>query len=230
MKDKDISSEEKRGKAIRKVKALMELTRENGASESEALSAALAAQRLIAEYGIDEEDLIEARERVVTRRTAPYRSVWTAALAGAVADSFRCRHYLYVGSAGAKQYAFVGRESDVAAALTVYDYLERTCRRLAKKEADALDPYGSLGIRSEVRNSFSFGFVSGIRGELERQGRELMLTVPDEVDEAFGKVKLGKSYRPNKPEIDRSFFDSGRSAGRDAVRSQRLEGRMGIEN
>lgn len=77
-------------------------------------------------------------------------------------------------------------------------------------------------------NSYITGFLSGLRSELEKQSRELMVVLPLEVAEKYedevasgltsGKVReLSCDYRRH------GLIEQGIRDGRDAVRSRRIE-------
>ncbi len=219
----------KREALIAKIKKLFALAN-NNPSEKEAVAAALKAQKLIADNDVSQSELHEEEEqqKVETLKTSMYEK-WTIKLANVVATNFRCKHYfvkvhVHYGKCGYEQ-AFVGYECDAAAARTTFEALRAIANKLANEAVRAaIREYGTA---RGVRNSFLMGFVNGVRKELEKQSQALMLVCPAEVKQAFDQKKIKKASC-KIPVHDADSFNSGYSAGRDAVRSGRMEGQLAI--
>lgn len=95
-------------KIIAKIKKVLELSR-NNPSEEEAKSAALKAQKLMAEYHISmsEVDEVEDIDSIVEKSVSiGTGSKWKYTLAGIIAKNFRCRHFFY----GKSTVVFYGAE------------------------------------------------------------------------------------------------------------------------
>ena len=221
-----------REKVVSKVRSLFERTVGNGCSESEAIAAALAAQRLVAKYGITDEELSDGRDRgeIAEEKSAQVTTAWSADLALAVAEAFRCRVYaLARRGTPKKSFTFVGYATDASSARLAFDYLHRASMRLASEETAHLRrefPHASM---RGVKASYCAGFCAGVRDELERQTQALMVVVPAAVNDAYdGIVGGSRSYRPRSRAVYDDVFSTGRSAGRDAARSRGIEGSLGL--
>lgn len=82
-----------RGDVIERIKKLLALAEDEGATEAEATAAALMAQRLIAQNDVEQWELHAAAEEPIEAcYTAPARSRWRWRLADVVAPAFRCRY------------------------------------------------------------------------------------------------------------------------------------------
>ena len=109
-------------KIIEKIKKLLNMTQENGASENEAIVAALRAQKLMAEYNINVAD-IETSDDSTTIVEESFvcgkNNKWKVRLAAIIAKNFRCRVYFIDKS----KVVFYGYESDAKIALDVFKFL-----------------------------------------------------------------------------------------------------------
>ena len=224
---------------IRRIKALLELAG-NNPSEQEAQAAALAAQRLIAQHHINNNELLMTAEEAIEEiKSGNYKgNPWAISLAHAVADNFRCR--LYLTYEGYKSYytnrttktderiVFMGYETDATAAKETFDRLFSIGNRLADKECrEARKKYGTS---RGVKNSFLMGFVNGIRTELEKQCVALVLVRPKEVDDYADDRTSG--FRTTNHSVrntyDGSAYERGKQAGRDSMRGGRLGGQKAL--
>lgn len=217
-----------RDRIVGKIRALLAKTTERGCTEAEAVQAALAAQRLIAQHDVTQDELHRGRDRAdepIGPVKATYRRRWNRSLMSVVAEAFRCRCYTdfeksATGRSSTAKAAFYGYESDAAAAVLVYDRLRVIGHRLA---ADAAARWEG-GPRGRIAyDSFAFGFVEGVRTELEKQTVALALTVPLAVREAYDDFSAGFGTIRSRPvSIAPSLKAEGEAAGRDAVRAGRI--------
>ena len=228
-----------REKIIERIKKLLAVTEKRGATEAEALAAALAAQRLIADNDVHECELADEAEPIVSVVANKSRS-WQDRLATVVAENFRCRWYWchrrqrhnYV-----QAIAFYGYESDANAAKLVFKSLAKTGNRLGKHYAD--DQYGEstaalwesyrereirLKRRNRAFNSWCAAFVRGVSSELEKQSQALLIVVPPAVKDAYRDFSEGfKTSRSRFVAYCNSDAENaGFAAGRDAVRAGRI--------
>lgn len=211
-----------------KIKKLLALA-DSQCNKNEAVSAALKAQRLIADYGVSQMELHDAEScnRVVDVDTDQYRRQrWRGVLAAVIAPNFRCKAYSEVAGAN-HQIHFYGYETDAKAEALVYGRLAKTGEMLARLEVSRYR--SAVGHARGVKNTFLFGFVDGVREELEKQAYALMLVVPDAVERSYEAMSSGfrKARRFTVDyEIDASAI--GKVAGREAVRAARLEDGEGM--
>ena len=218
---------------INRIRALFERTTENGCTEAEAIAAALAAQRLVARYGITDSELSERRanEDIIEAETASVCTTWSAHLASTIATAFRCCVTVTRSGYGSKgkRYSFFGYETDAAAARLAFERLHKVGSRLATEEARRWRrEYPGYSLKG-VKSSYCTGFVVGVADELERQTKALMVVVPKEVELAYEAATEGSGTYAAKGHITcRSAFDRGRSDGQDATRARSVEGQLGI--
>ena len=163
----------KRENIIERIKKLLELSNRNP-NENEAIAAALKAQKLMAEYNVDELELSDRIDKdPIELKSATYRGKkWRGRLAKAIADNFRCRVYLST-CRRTNTIVFIGYPHDAKAANLVYQRLAEIGEKRAKTECyRARKLYGTS---AGVQNSFLLGFIQGVRSELEKQSQALML-------------------------------------------------------
>lgn len=233
-----------REKIIEKIRKLFELANHHGGNEAESVSAALKAQELISEYDITEDELSANPEReevveVISATSKP--RPWNKLLARVVADNFRCRYFENVSwnfvtnlSTGRKtkrcngrQVVFMGYELDANAAVITYEHLYKTGDRLARAESRRVKK--ERGYQDGVYNTFVLGFVEGVRGELEKQCRALMLVTPLEVKDAY-KAKFENNIYDGPASRNMKFGkfiaedarEKGQAEGARAVRASRM--------
>lgn len=224
--------ERTRGEVIAKVRKLLSLASDNP-SRSEAAAAALKAQRLIALYDVDDDELHEESpgEVVEVASKTHLAAKWCDWLACAIADNFRCRTFSR-DQGRRRTYVFVGHELDAQAACLTFGHLQSIGTRLVRRaELEWRQRHGSA---AGVRNVFCAGFVKGIREELERGSKELMLVRQPDVDEYWdartqGFTKRNTARRTRTPDDSARLYAQGSRAGRDAVQESRLGGKLGIE-
>lgn len=221
-----------RDKLIERIRKLLAVTEGRGATEAEAIAAALAAQRLMAENDVEQWEL-QGEGEPMEAKLSPKTKNWMIFLAKAVADNFRCKiaHYLaYEGGSRRKAYIeFFGYRSDAEAARLVYERLADVCNRKANEwarlNASMRSALGSGADRRDFYNSFVRSFVDGVRSELEKQSQALMIVCPPKVSEAFCERTAGSGeYRAKQSRYRRDGASerAGYSAGRDAVRERRV--------
>ena len=215
---------------ISKIRKLLSLAGDNAnTSAAEATEAALKAQALIAEYDIDKGELYdEQNEEIVEKESLRYKGEsWAWYLASAIADNFRCRIYRWTWTGAGHVVRFVGYEADAEAASIVFDRLFKLGKRLAEREAR--QAYKQYGTARGVKGAFLIGdgdggFVGGIRKELEKQCKALMLVVPQSVHEYMNTEHDDLrtfSIRATSSQ-DRIISEHGFNEGVNAVRSARI--------
>lgn len=214
-----------REKIIQKIRKLLQLA-DNNPNENEAMAAALKVQRLIAENDVEQNEIYSNDvEKIETVKSNVAKNSWRADLAKVIADNFRCKAFIQatfsLDKGVEKRVCFIGYETDAKAATMIFNYLYRVGnengRRLywrKKKE------YGS---GKGVYNSYVLGFVDGVRKELEKQSKELMLVVPAAVKEKFKTVEMhGSDGGANMKNPDFEAFIRGREEGKDSIRKRRV--------
>lgn len=228
---------------IDKIKKLLAVTSEAGATEAEAVAAALAAQRLMVAHDISERELwAEVPEVIEEISVGSVRMDWKKSLLSVVARSYRCSCYL-AGGGKTFQGIFVGRSSDASAAKLVFESLANLGQKLSKKAGEArkqeaaqaqADLYGYESLKEDyvkrwlnqeaakTRTSFLAGFVSGVASVLDKQTRELLVLVPSEVADYMDDMNL-TSHKRRKKSYGSDAYERGRLEGAAAVASERVE-------
>lgn len=216
---------------IEKIKKLLSLS-DNNPNKDEAVSAALKAQALIAQYDVTKAELAVTNEKPVSVGSMKgQHKNWRKYLAQIVAENFRCCIYMNVSytqaSSGKRQtqteVKFYGYPQDAQAAKLVFESLYKTGNRLATRAVREADFHGTAG----VYNTFAYGFAKGVKEELEKQSRALMLITPpavktefEEMTRTYSKKSCTLRTRSDLSEIQ----EEGRAAGIDSVRAGRLSG------
>lgn len=222
-----------REKLLGKIRKLLAVTEQRGATEAEAMQAALAAQKLIADNDIEQWELSEQGEPI-EGVTAQKTRNWQGQLALAIADNFRCKCYveLYYKTGArrrSKNVVFYGYRQDAQAAKLVYEKLSETGNRLGKHYASRrqqeLDIQGYQAELQKLFDTWAAAFVDGVREALEKQSQALMIVCPLKVKEAFEESISGSlkgRERGNRRYNDENARSAGRRAGRDAVNAGRI--------
>lgn len=214
-----------REQIIERIKKLLSHSVENGATEAEAVAFALKAQKLIADNNVEDwelgEDCKQEVIEVITEKT--YSRTWRGFLASTIADNFRCKAVLAPRTDGKSRrkkmhIMFVGYECDAKAASIVFDHLYAVGDKLGKAHESRCytDP--------DAYENFVRWFNKGVRDELEKQCQALVLVCPQDVEEYYSDMDLRASRRPRLVRGNEHSEKAGRAAGRDAVRSRRVEG------
>lgn len=142
-------------KIVDRIRKLIALAKDRGASEEEAASAMAKASELMLRYNIDsigeKEDSIEF---VASRRSAILDQKWHFLLAGTVASLFNCRA-IYTDLV--VTHSFVGRQENVEAAAEMFEYLVEQVEIVYKQGLQAFK--GRMGrlsksTRGEFRQTF----------------------------------------------------------------------------
>ena len=209
-------------KIIEKIQKLLNVTEENGASEAEALSAALHAQKLMAKYHIEITDLNteEAREMKSISHESGKGYKWRYVLANIIANNFCCKTYVL----NRDSIVFFGYEQDIKIAHEVFSFLFKTGNKLAVKYYNEYKKAGRN--TSGVMNTYLTGFCAGIKEALDAQCAALMIITPKEVEDKFAEMMRGsKTMNAGlNSSHDARAYEAGRTAGRDAAGRKKLGG------
>lgn len=220
-----------RDKLIERIRKLLAVTEGRGATEAEAIAAALAAQKLMAENNVEQWELAEGGEPIVEVESRKKRE-WHGYLAITVAENFRCRCYIYSRHENGKSrrtpyMVFIGYRPDAEAAKLVYERLADIGGKKAnefanKRRLELTNEHVYIG-KKPLFDNFASNFVDGVRSVLEKQSQALMIVCPKKVDEAFKDATAGcsrHSWKMNR--YGNEGADAGFKAGRDAVMSGRI--------
>lgn len=149
-------------KILERVKKMVALGNDAGATEAERETALRMAYNLLAKYNLSmadlpEDDSAEARERQDVVISADR---WARSLAQAVAKLFFCRYfYSSTGTSGKDKHCFVGRQSNCITARYMSEFLIKSVKREAtSRYKSPTTPQG---------RSFCVGTVDSIRKRVE---------------------------------------------------------------
>ena len=206
-------------KALDRIKKLLRLARDPGATPAEAESAFLQAQRIMAENGFEDGEVIDTAapeeaildEDVAVRR----RDFWRGRLAVTVAKNFRCKTYWAGGRQRGFAMHFLGRRGDVAIAKEVY---------LAAQEVALLQVAEFLKANRgglPARNAFLSGFAEGLAAKFDEQvhtmqatGTALVVVADAGVEKTFGALGLRSGRHSAAGLGDENARAAGAEAGR----------------
>lgn len=174
--------------AMDKIRKLLALASNNPNSE-EATQAALKAQRLMYEHGIEELST-EASEKVV-RKDVEQRAprTWRRHLAHAIAPAFRCEW-----ASSYDGIVFYGYPKDVEAATAVFETLYEIGDRLGNRAVRTYKKQYPRRRTNGIYPLFVQGFAQGVADQLRIQSKALAVIVPEEVQMFIqGKVVTTKT-------------------------------------
>lgn len=217
-----------------RVKKLMALAR-NNPNGHEAAAAALKAQRLMAENGIDtadfDNDMADSDNGSIGEEYS-LRSgrSWRFALAASIAECFRCRCFIDGPSVG-----FYGANSDRRICKEVFEGLYYVGNKLGLQAVRNYKEFYPRRKHTGVYDQYVKGFTNGVRNQLTIQAKALMVLIPPQVNTQFDLIytkeaKLrtppSMTHRARAEGVARTIFKEGYLEGKRAV-SQSLEARYG---
>jgi hypothetical protein len=172
-----------------KIEALLSKTRAAGCTEAEALAAAELAARLMAEHGIDLDDLNFTEASAPEKTT---RATWRSTLAAYIVLCTNCAAMREIDRDGENRITFIGRAPGPEIAVYLRDVCQRAVER-AIKEFKAGDFYRK---RRSIRTQRAAvaDFVSAM---VQRLGRRLL--------EIFGPLRDEKALADARAARERRF-------------------------
>src|SRR4051812_34335199 len=155
-------------KALERIKKLMRLARDPGASAAEAESALLLAQRIMAANGLEDGEVIDTsapEEAILDEDISVVRrkEFWRGRLAVVIARNFRCKMYWRGRDDGRSGVHFLGRTGDVAIAKEVYV----VALEVALQQVATFLKTNRGGLKA--RNAFLAGFCDGLATKYDEQ-------------------------------------------------------------
>lgn len=149
-------------KILERVKKMVALGNDAGATEAERETALRMAYNLLAKYNLSMADLPEDQSNEARERQDVVISAdrWARSLAQAVAKLFFCRYfYSSTGTSGKDKHCFVGRQSNVITSRYMSEFLIKSVKREAtSRYKSPTTPQG---------RSFCVGTVDSIRKRVE---------------------------------------------------------------
>ena len=207
---------------------LLEVTVENGASENEAVEAALKVQKILAKYDMELADINTAvPEEIIQDEIDIANTNWQKMLAGVIAQNFCVESFTRIrrNNVGKKCYSIVfygyKRHCDVAREVfrSLYEFGNRRGKEIFKE-------YRSRGYDvTGIKNQFYIGYIRGVKTALEVQSRALMIITPPEVTKSYQEFCIKANMRNTSPiryTPNKELYDRGVSAGREAASRKEL--------
>ena len=207
-------------KALDRIKKLLRLARDPGATPAEAESALLQAQRIMAENGLEDGEVIDTaapeaaildEDILVVRR----REFWRGRLAVVVARNFRCKMYWRGRDDGGSGVHFLGRQGDVAIAKEVYV----AALEVALQQVAIFLRVNRGGLRA--RNAFLAGFADGLGAKYDEQVEQLraastaLVVLADAgVEARYEELGIRRGRRSHAGFSDGNARAAGQAAGR----------------
>jgi hypothetical protein len=184
--------EQKIAKIKSKIKALLEKTVDNGATEAEMLASLAKANELMAEHFITLHDVNEAfvAEKCISKSTPMVRSRYDFTLyIGQLGKSFDCESWWNTGS---KTVTFFGYEQDVD--MCIYFY-----RLIARATFTAKDEYIKsaecrtllAGLDCSIK-SLSSSFIKGFLFSVTKKLQELYAQKQSNIPQSYGLIVVAK--------------------------------------
>lgn len=199
---------------------LLEVTVENGATENEAVEAALKVQKILAKYDMELADInMSNTEDIITEECNTSNDQWRTILASIIAKNF-CTQVFSSGNSivfyGYKRHCEVAKE----VFMSLYNFGRKRATELFKEYRDA-----GRNVKG-LKNQFYIGFVHGVDSALGVQSRELMVITPPEVVESFDNYCAGHGMRTVSRRVsyrrDSNAYDRGVASGRSAASRKEL--------
>lgn len=182
-----------------KIKGLLATAKGSNFKE-EAEQALLTAQRLMAKYGIENEDVKSNDEKIgeVMVLWKGALRVWEKALANVIADNFKVQLYysqkLVNGKKGST-IMFYGYGVDVETAIDTYNLALDSMNHLVKRYIEGYYDFNGMkkdrALTSKLKESYMLGFVKGLKDKFKAQKESmekefgLIITTPKAVIEAW---------------------------------------------
>lgn len=206
---------------INKIQNLLNKTVENGATEEEAQSALLLAQKLIAKYNIDLEQQIGSKEYTHSlEQTKVKANPRNNHLGNIIARSFAVKGILICN-----KWAFFGREDNAKAAASamcfVVKVMEAGMRRICREHGLETSMSGA----AYWYNPYALGFIEGLKEALDAQCTALCIVVPEDVKDKFSeKFPQTRQYRSKGMQYrhDQEAYSQGHQDGKSAMGKRSL--------
>lgn len=217
-------------KIIEKIKKVLELSKNNPSIE-EAKSAALKAQKLMAEYHISmtEIEALEDIENIAEEKVSVgIGNKWKYTLSAIVSKNFRCKYFYY----GKSSVVFYGYEKDTEIAAITFKMLfnignKESTRYYQKKRLECIKCNRRFNGRG-IKNAFLNGYLLGIKEALEKQCTALMIVIPKDVEEKYrertaGFHKISSGFKVSVNSEGEQAKSDGIRTGKNMIMSRGIE-------
>lgn len=206
-----------------KIQHLLDKTVANGATESEAQTALLLAQKLMAKYNIEANALnkgekIEYSLEPCKVRVNP-RSKWMCMI---IAQSFAVRAII-----SGNRICFFGHKVNATAAKSALEFAHKVMEHGMTQACrnHGLEP--SQSGSSLIYNAYASGFINGLKEALDAQTVALAVVVPEDVnkefDERFAGARAGRKIRMKVGYGQQEAYENGHRDGSEVMNKRSLE-------
>ena len=211
-----------------KINALLNKTIENGASEAEAESALIMAQKLMTKHMIEESQLAEhGKDKKCERITIPlFKTGYdTTYLNGSVASAFDCRCWWNEYN---KELYFFGYGEDAKLAAYFYNYLNNAVineaekyKKSAEYKEQIMMGFHGKTIMSSFRKGMIFRLVDRLEelknnrtaNVLKSTGKDLVIIKDAKVQEEYDNLNLNLTTKKSNHNINNAVsFSSGKNS------------------
>lgn len=206
-----------------KIQHLLDKTVANGATEEEARTALLLAQKLMAKYNIEANELngdekVEYVLEPCKVKVNP-RSKWMCMI---MASSFAVRAII-----SGNRICYFGYKANVAAAKSALEFahkvMERGMTRACREQG--LEP--SQAGASLIYNAYAKGFLTALGEAMDAQTVALVVVVPEDVNQAF-EEKFAHAKKGRKTSMKMGYdqwdaYQSGRKDGKTVMNNRSLK-------
>ena len=209
-------------KIINKIKMLLALgNKKSNENDFEAQSALLKAHELMAKHNISvqQTEHIDEQPMVALMCKSTDKRGFRKALAVTIANNFRCK--TMVESNG--EISMFGFEDDVRTAVSAYNFAYDYAFRQGTKLYNLR--YNNGMSTKGVFNSYTIGFIRGLKEKLDAQSQALMVITPTEVKEKFDEMTKGfrtSSSNVQLNRVDNRAYDSGLNDGRNVFATKAI--------
>lgn len=194
---------------IDKIEKLLALSGSD--NESEAKSAMLKAQELMAKYEIKKEQigsLKKDEKPVIYLSAGPFRDDWINMVADIIAQNFRCRCITVAKwrSGGAFRIRFYGYEDDAEICVNIFHYAVKIIRKRFTV-LRAIYAEAERGFGKTEKINYVIGFCHGLEKNFEEQKRQnqsfaLALLTPKAVNDYVDQLPGLTEVETTEPELN----------------------------
>ena len=213
---------ETKQKIVEKIKKALALAN-NNKNPNEAEAAMLMAQKMMAKYHIEMQEVEEAEEPEIQQDGVEIKKgSWRKSLIKLICNNYRCD--CYIQGVGGKKIIIVGAKEDIEIAKTIYEFAEnQLIDGFNKYFENNYTEYTSIQVKNAVRKDFADGFIRGLNEKFEKQKEEeikenqqyaLVLT-NTKVEEFMDNLNIKGHYksRDNNFYTDPYAYIKGRDKG-----------------
>lgn len=207
---------------LKRIRKALALANDNK-NPNEAQTAMLMAQKMMAKYHIEMQEVEEEKSSDIQESEADIKkSSWRKFLMKAICNNYRCDCFLR-GNTG-KRIIIVGAKEDIEIAKTIYEFAENQL-------LDGFNKYfknnykedTEIRIRNAVKKDYADGFIRGLKEKFKKQREEetkkneqyALVITNKKVDEYMENLNIRNHYRQreNSSFVDPYAFVNGRDKG-----------------